>query len=120
MPEYAMVAESIFSLGNEYMGIRGYLEEGYQGPHLLGSYFNGVYERKTQSETGYRGIATETEFMINSLDWLYTRIYAGEEQLDLSSCLITDFYRELDMRTGLLTRSFIWNTLAGGALTIKL
>lgn len=25
-PEYAMTAESVFSLGNEYMGVRGYLK----------------------------------------------------------------------------------------------
>ena len=45
-PEYAMTAESVFSLGNEYMGVRGYFEEGYSGQRLLGSYFNGVYERR--------------------------------------------------------------------------
>ena len=27
-PERNMVSESIFSLGNEYMGVRGYFEEG--------------------------------------------------------------------------------------------
>ena len=37
---YARVAESIFSLGNEYMGIRGFFEEGYTGDSLIGSYFN--------------------------------------------------------------------------------
>ena len=46
-PDYAMVGESIFSLGNEYMGVRGYFEEGYGGETLLGSYFNGVYEKRT-------------------------------------------------------------------------
>ena len=27
-PAYAKVAESIFALGNEYMGVRGYFDEG--------------------------------------------------------------------------------------------
>ena len=27
--QYSTVAESVFSLGNEYMGIRGIMEEGY-------------------------------------------------------------------------------------------
>ena len=31
-PDYGEVSESIFSLGNEYMGVRGYFEEGYNGP----------------------------------------------------------------------------------------
>ena len=37
-----MVSESIFSLGNEYSGVRGYFEEGYSSKHLQGSYFNGI------------------------------------------------------------------------------
>ena len=44
--DYSMVAESIFSLGNEYMGVRGYFEEGYSGDSLQGSYFNGIYEQE--------------------------------------------------------------------------
>ena len=32
--EYGSVAESIFSLGNEYMGVRGFFEEGYSGDSL--------------------------------------------------------------------------------------
>ena len=55
-PEYGKVAESVFSLGNEYMGVRGYFEEGYGGPTLLGSYFNGVYERHKAAAEGYKGI----------------------------------------------------------------
>jgi maltose phosphorylase len=51
-PEYAMTAESVFSLGNEYMGVRGYFEEGYSGQRLLGSYFNGVYERRKAAAEG--------------------------------------------------------------------
>ena len=39
-PEYAEVSESIFSIANEYMGVRGYFEEGYSGKRLIGSYFS--------------------------------------------------------------------------------
>lgn len=119
-PEYSMVAESIFSLGNEYMGVRGYFEEGYSGKTLLGSYFNGVYESQYQEGPGYKGIVHETEFMVNAVDWLYTEIYAGEEKLDLASCDYIDYKRVLHMRNGLLTRSFIWNTHSGGQIQITL
>ncbi len=112
-PDYSEVAESVFSLGNEYMGVRGYLEEGYSGKTLLGSYFNGVYEREKAKAPGYKGIVQETEFMVNSLDWLYTVIVAGDEKLDLKKSKIKDFVRELDLRTGLLTRSFVWETQKG-------
>jgi len=112
-PEYGLTAESIFSLGNEYMGVRGYFEEGYGGKRLLGSYFNGVYERQKAEAQGYKGIVQETEFMVNSLDWLYLRITAGEERLDLKQASFSNFSRELDLKTGLLKRSFDWDTKQG-------
>lgn len=107
-PEYAQAAESIFSLGNEYMGVRGYFEEGYSGAGLEGSYIGGVYERRTLPKSGYRGMIPHTEFMVNSVDWLYTRIRVNSETLDLAKSEVTRFRRELDLRTGVLTRSFLW------------
>ena len=118
-PGYGLVSESVFSLANEYMGARGYFEEGYSGDRLLGSYFNGVYERRKAEAQGYKGIVQETEFMVNSVDWLYLRIQAGEEKLDLARSTFKDFKRKLDLRTGLLTRSFVWKT-EKGSLQIKL
>lgn len=113
VPEYGMTAESVFSLGNEYMGVRGYFEEGYGGQTLLGSYFNGVYERRKAAAEGYKGIVQETEFMVNSVDWLYLRIWAEDEQLDLATAQIENFSRELDLKTGRLHRRFIWTTEKG-------
>ena len=118
-PDYGLVSESVFSLANEYMGARGYFEEGYSGERLLGSYFNGVYERRKAEAQGYKGIVQETEFMVNSVDWLYLRIQAGEEKLDLAKSAFKNFKRELDLKTGLLTRSFVWKT-EKGSLQIKL
>lgn len=112
-PEYALVSESIFSLGNEYMGVRGYFEEGYQGKTLLGSYFNGVYERRQIPGQHYKGVIQETEFMVNAVDWLYLRIHANNEALDLAKVPVENFYRELDMKTGLLVREFVWKTSCG-------
>ena len=112
-PEYGMTAESVFSLGNEYMGVRGYFEEGYSGQRLLGSYFNGVYERRKAAAEGYKGIVQETEFMVNSIDWLYLRIRAGEELLDLAKIEFENYYRTLNLKTGLLRRQFVWKTQKG-------
>lgn len=111
--EYSQVSESIFSLGNEYMGVRGYFEEGYSANSLIGSYFNGIYESKEVQESSYKGIIKNTEFMVNSVDWLYTRIRIDDEELDLNKSSIEDFRRELDLKTGILNRSFIWNTNSG-------
>jgi maltose phosphorylase len=107
-PEYAQAAESIFSLGNEHMGVRGYFEEGYSGDGLEGSYIGGVYERRMLPKSGYRGMIPHTEFMVNSVDWLHTRIRVNGMALDLAKSEISGFERELDLRTGVLTRSFLW------------
>lgn len=118
-PEYGEVSESIFSLGNEYMGVRGYFEEGYSGEKLIGSYFNGIYERTKPNYNHYKGVSDFTEYMVNSVDWLYTRIEMDGEVLDLAASKISKFYRELDMRTGILTREFIWETENGKQIALR-
>ncbi|WP_139903263.1 glycoside hydrolase family 65 protein [Clostridium thermarum] len=118
-PERNNVSESIFSLGNEYMGIRGYFEEGYSGGSFLGSYFNGVYEiGEDAAALHYKGIVKQTHFMINALDWLYTRISLEGETLDLAASKIKDYKRILDLKTGVLSRSFTWETSKGQLLNI--
>ena len=43
-PDRNQVSESLFSLGNEYSGVRGFLEEGVSLPSLVGTYYNGIIE----------------------------------------------------------------------------
>lgn len=105
-PAYSLVSESIFSLGNEFMGVRGYFEEGYAGESLLGSYFNGIYESVKTEGSAYKGIIDKTEFMVNSVDWLYLRIQLGEELLQLEGTNYKDFKRVLNLKTGVLSRSY--------------
>jgi len=118
-PEYSQVAESVFSLGNEYMGLRGYFDEGYTGKSLTGNYFNGIYGRQEHTPSAYKGIADSTEFMVNAVNWIYTRIYAGDELLDLGKSSFSGFRRELDMKNGILSRSFIWTTSGGNKINLK-
>lgn len=117
-PQYGRVAESVFSLGNEYMGVRGFFEEDYSGDTLLGSYFNGIYERRKLPRSAYKGITDSIEFMVNSVNWLYTRIIADDEILDLNVCDFSKFIRKLNLKNGVLTRSFIWHTKNGKKLKL--
>ncbi len=118
-PEYGRVSESIFSLGNEYMGVRGNFEEGYSGDKLLGNYLNGVYEERITEKSAYKGISNRATFMVNAVDWLYTRIKSDGEELDIARSNIKDFQRKLDMKTGVLTRNFVWQTEAGKEIRIE-
>ena len=117
-PAHAQVSESVFSLGNEYTGLRGYFEEGYSGGSLQGSYLNGVYERRMLPPSGYKGMLPYTEFMVNTVDWVYTRIVCNGQELDLAKVTFSDFRRVLDLRTGLLTRTFVWKPDARTSLRL--
>lgn len=116
----SLVSESVFSLGNEYMGVRGYFEEGFSGESLLGSYFNGVYEEEPCEGTAYKGIVQKTHFMANAADWLYARISFEGEALDLGSSAIGNYRRCLDLRKGTLTREFDWRVAGGKAIRVSL
>jgi len=110
--ERNLVSESVFSLGNEYMGVRGYAEEGCSAESLRGTYFNGIYE-EVDLEKSYKGIVTKTHFMVNAVDWLSTEIRHGDEVLDMATCDIRNFKRVLDMREGTLRRTFDWHSKTG-------
>lgn len=112
-PQYSEVAESVFSLGNEYMGVRGFFEEGYSGKTLVGSYFNGIYSRAKLGEGGYKGTVNETEFMVNAVNWLSANICIDGERLDVIGGSISNYKRVLNMRNGLLSRKLLWTTASG-------
>ncbi len=107
------VSESIFSIGNEYCGLRGYAEEGATAPSLQGCYFNGIYEwSEKETETAYRGIIKRGHYMVNAADPIKTEIFLDGERLDTGKCALLSFERRLDLRSGLYVRSFALN--AGG------
>lgn len=107
------VSESLFSQSNEYLGIRGFFEEGYGGDRLPGLYLNGLFEEKLEENSSYKGISNRLSFMVNTVDWLYFRFSIDGEILDLSQSAFDDFCRFLDFRTGELIREFLWKTESG-------
>ncbi|WP_304224411.1 glycoside hydrolase family 65 protein [Gracilinema caldarium] len=112
--DHRLVAESVFSLANEYIGIRGYFEEGTVLQTLRGSYYNGVFDvERSTNQSAYKGIVNETHFMVNAPDWLYTTVIIDNEQLQMGHSDISSYSRVLDMKNGTLTRSFIWRTRTG-------
>ncbi|HEY2736713.1 MAG TPA: hypothetical protein VGI70_22085, partial [Polyangiales bacterium] len=102
--EQGRVSESLFCLSNENIGFRGSFEETYSADTLEGAYLNGLYEENVQDVSGYRGISNRLCFMVNCPHALALRIAIGEESLDLAKSSVEEFVRELDFKTGLLTR----------------
>lgn len=113
-PKHSLVSESIFSLANEHMGIRGYFEEGGTVNSLLGSYLGGIYELDGEDTAGgYKGIVKQTHYMVCAPDYLYCPIAVDGVGLDLGVCSTSCFERTLDLKSGLLSRSFIWELPEG-------
>lgn len=105
--EEMRLSESIMSIGNEYMGMRGNFEEFYSGDSLEGTYIGGVwFPDKTRVGWWKNGYPDYFGKMINSPNFTGIEIEIDGEQVDLNVENVVDYYRELDMKIGLLTRRF--------------
>ncbi|MDL5050841.1 hypothetical protein QQ054_33115 [Oscillatoria amoena NRMC-F 0135] len=106
-PEFNKISESLFSIGNGRMGQRANFEEHYSGETLQGSYVAGVYyPDRTRVGWWKNGYPEYFAKVLNAPSWIGIQLTIDGYQLDLATCVIEDFVRVLDMRTGLLTRTF--------------
>lgn len=106
-PAYNRVSESVFSIGNGWMGQRANFEEEYSGDSLQGSYVAGVYYPDTTRVGWWKnGYPEYFAKVLNAPNWIGISLRIGEQPLDLAKCEVQDFRRVLDMRNGLLSRTF--------------
>ena len=106
-PERGRDSESIFSLGNGTMGQRANFEETYSGDTLPGTYVAGIfYPDKTVVGWWKVGYPEYFAKVPNAPSWTGITVRIDDDELDLAKCKIKSFTRELDMKTGLLTRMF--------------
>lgn len=106
-PHFNRISESIFSIGNGRMGQRANFEEDYSGDTLRGSYVAGVYyPDKTRVGWWKNGYPEYFAKVLNAPNWIGIHIGIENQKLDLAKCKVTEFRRVLDMKTGLLQRTF--------------
>jgi len=119
-PAYHEVSESLFSIGNGRMGQRANFEEDYSGKSLPGSYLAGVYyPDKTRVGWWKNGYPEYFAKVINSINWIGLHIEVNGEVLDLAKCDVHSFQRKLDMKHGLLVRSFDARLQNGVEIRVK-
>lgn len=112
-PENKRLQESMTSLGNENLGMRGFYEEGYSGDTLEGLYLGGVwYPDKTRVGWWKNGYPKYFGKVINAVNFIKLPVTVNGEQLDLAKQTPSDFKLDLDMQAAKLTRSF--NVEIGG------
>jgi maltose phosphorylase len=107
-PHVNKVSESVFSIGNGRMGQRANFEEDYTGETLSGSYVAGVYyPDKTRVGWWKNGYPEYFAKVLNAPNWIGIHVTVDSQKLDLAKCKVNSFRRVLDMKTGLLSRSFM-------------
>ncbi|MGO4787077.1 glycoside hydrolase family 65 protein [Paenibacillus sp. 2KB_20] len=106
-PHTHEISESIFSIGNGFMGQRANFEESYSGSSLQGSYMAGVYyPDKTRVGWWKNGYPEYFAKVLNSTNWIGIGIEIDGAPLDLAKSTVKNFVRELNMKEGFLSRSF--------------
>lgn len=107
-PADKRLQESITSLGNEYLGMRGMFEETYTGDSLQGVYIGGVwFPDKTRVGWWKNGYPEYFGKAINALNFVKAEIRIDGDLIDLAKTPFDDFELSLDMKAGILHRSFI-------------
>ncbi|NLJ80398.1 MAG: glycoside hydrolase family 65 protein [Firmicutes bacterium] len=119
-PEQNRVAESIMSLGNGYLGLRGYFEERYSGDSLQGTYLAGIYY-PDRTVVGWWKVGYPEYFakVLNAVNFIGIDVSLGGLSLDLHTWRPEAFKRVLNMQEGFLARFFTVKDKKGRQFSIK-
>ncbi|MEA5627766.1 beta-phosphoglucomutase [Nostoc sp. UHCC 0251] len=106
-PDQLHSKETVFTIGNGYLGTKGSFEEGY--PHALpATFINGVYDDVPV-------VYTE---LANCPDWLPLVVIVNGDRFRLDQGEILHYERKLDLRYGLLSRYLCWRSPSGNTIDI--
>ncbi|MBN2035351.1 MAG: glycoside hydrolase family 65 protein [Chitinispirillaceae bacterium] len=113
-PKQEPLREALCTLGNGYFATRGAAEESpADDVHYPGTYLAGGYNR-LPSRVADRTIINED--LVNFPNWLVLKFRAGDGEghwFDLEKAQLLAYRQELDMRSGLLMRTFRYRDRLG-------
>jgi alpha,alpha-trehalose phosphorylase len=112
-------AESVFAVGNGYVGVRGAPDEGTPA-HDPGVVLNGFHETWPieYPEDAY-GLARTGQTTVNATDGSVIRLLADGEPLDLETARVRRCERVLDMAAGVLLREVEYETARGKRVLVR-
>jgi alpha,alpha-trehalose phosphorylase len=117
--EDAGVTETIFSVGNGFLGLRGNFPEGLRA-HEHGAFINGFHETWPirHAENAY-GFAEVGQTIVNVPDPKVMRVYVDDEPLSLDIADVREYERSLDFRDGVLRLRVLWVTPSGKEVLLE-
>ncbi len=115
---FAPQVETIYALGNGYLGLRGDIEEGAPTAQP-GVFLNGFYESWpiVYGESAY-GFARTGQTIVNVTDGKVIKLYVDDEPFELANANILEWRRTLDLRAGTLDRTILFETPAGKQIAL--
>lgn len=124
LPVYNLRNETIFTLGNGYLGLRGNFEEGdagLAGTSVEGTYINGYYEtvELKYPEIAY-GYPETSQTMLNVTNGKVIKLYLEDEEFQMFSGELLTYQRRLDLRNGVLHRDLVWRSPAGREVKVAI
>lgn len=107
------ITETVFSVANGYLGLRGNHPEGRRAVEH-GTFINGFHETWPirHAEQAY-GFAETGQTIINAPDAKVMRVYVDDEPLSLDVADVREYERSLDFRDGVYRRRIRWVTPSG-------
>ncbi len=113
------VTETLFSVGNGYLGMRANPEESRKS-YAHGTFINGFHETWNikHAEEAF-GFARTGQTIVNVPDAKIIKIYVDDEPLTLGISDLDSYERALDFRGGCLTRELVWRTPAGKRVQLR-
>lgn len=114
----AGVTETLFAVGNGYLGMRGTPEEG-RPAYAHGTFVNGFHETWPirHAEAAF-GFARTGQTIVNAPDTTTLKLYIDDEPLTFGTADLEHYERRLDFRDGVLRRHLIWRTPSGKRVRI--
>jgi len=112
-------SESLFALSNGHVGLRGNLDEG-EPNGIPGTSLNSLYEVRPlpYAEAGY-GYPETGQTIVDITNGKIIRLLVDDSPFDLRYGDLHEHTRELDLRSGILTREVDWSSPAGRRIHVR-
>ncbi|MFD1849353.1 glycoside hydrolase family 65 protein [Oceanobacillus bengalensis] len=113
---HLLINESLLSLGNGYLGVRGNFEEGYKEGEqsIRGTYINAFHD-ETEISYGEKlyGFPDKQQKLLNVIDAQGVAIYLDGERFSLFDGEVVEFARHLYLDKGYAERVIRWKSPSG-------